>query len=132
MKLLLDTNAYSALVEAQPDVGQRIREAEKVMISTVVLGELLYGFHNGSRYEQNRRVLDKFLREPNVRVVTLTLTTAERFGEIFASLRKRGKPIPTNDIWIAAQAIENGADLLSSDPHFRAIENLSWLSFPAH
>src|SRR3954451_10840489 len=131
MKLLLDTNAYSALVEAQPDVGQRIREAEKVMISTVVLGELLYGFHNGSRYEQNRRVLDKFLREPNVRVVTLTLTTAERFGEIFASLRKRGKPIPTNDIWIAAQAIENGADLLSSDPHFRAIENLSWLSFPA-
>jgi tRNA(fMet)-specific endonuclease VapC len=131
MRLLLDTNAYSALVEARPDVGQRIREAEEVIISTVVLGEVLFGFHNGSRYEQNRRVLDKFLREPNVRVVTLTLTTAEYFGEIFASLRKRGKPIPTNDIWIAAQAIENEADLLSSDPHFGYIENLSWLSFPA-
>jgi tRNA(fMet)-specific endonuclease VapC len=131
MRLLLDTNAYSALVEARPDVGQRIREAEEVMISTVVLGEVLFGFHNGSRYEQNRRVLDKFLREPNVHVVTLTLTTAEHFGEIFASLRKRGKPIPTNDIWIAAQAIENDADLLSSDPHFGYIENLSWLSFPA-
>ena len=131
MRLLLDTNAYSALVEARPDVGQRVREAEGVIISTVVLGEILFGFHNGSRYEQNRRVLDKFLSEPNVRVVTLTLTTAERFGEIFTSLRKRGKPIPTNDIWIAAQAIENNADLLSSDPHFKHIENSSWLSFPA-
>jgi tRNA(fMet)-specific endonuclease VapC len=131
MRLLLDTNAYSALVEARPDVGQRIREAEEVMISTVVLGEVLFGFHNGSRYEQNRRVLDRFLREPNVRVVTLTLRTAERFGEIFASLRRRGKPIPTNDIWNAAQAIENDADLLSSDPHFGYIESLSWLSFPA-
>lgn len=131
MKLLLDTNAYSALVEARPDVGQHVREAEEVVISTVVLGEILFGFHNGSRYEQNRRVLDKFLHEPNVRVITLTLTTAERFGEIFANLRKRGKPIPTNDIWIAAQAMENDADLLSSDPHFEYIENLSWLSFPA-
>ena len=131
MRLLLDTNAYSALVEARPDVGQHIREAKEVMISTVVLGEVLFGFHNGSRYEQNRRVLDRFLREPNVRVITLTLTTAERFGEIFASLRRRGRPIPTNDIWIAAQAIENDADLLSSDPHFGYIENLSWLSFSA-
>lgn len=131
MRLLLDTNAYSALVEARSDVGQHVREAEEVIISTVVLGEILFGFHNGSRYEQNRRVLDKFLQEPNVRVVTLTLTTAERFGEIFTSLRKRGKPIPTNDIWIAAQAMENDADLLSSDPHFKYIENLSWLSFPA-
>src|SRR3954451_20644663 len=131
MKLLLDTNAYSALVEAQPDVGQRIREAEKVMISTVVLGEVLFGFHNGSRYEQNRRVLDKFLREPKVRIVTLTLTTAERFGEIFANLRKRGKPIPTNDIWIAAQAIENDSNLLSSDAHFKYVERLSWLPLPS-
>ena len=131
MRLLLDTNAYSALVEARPEVGQRVREAEEVVISTVVLGEILFGLHNGSRYEQNRRVLDKFLREPNVRVVTLTLMTAELFGGIFANLRKIGKPIPTNDIWIAAQAIENGADLLSSDPHFGYIENLPWLSFPA-
>ncbi|HEY4588260.1 MAG TPA: type II toxin-antitoxin system VapC family toxin, partial [Thermoanaerobaculia bacterium] len=68
MRLLLDTNAYSALAEARPDVGQHIREAEEVMISTVVLGEVLFGFHNGSRYEQNRRVLDKFLREPKVRI----------------------------------------------------------------
>jgi tRNA(fMet)-specific endonuclease VapC len=130
MRILIDTNAYSALVEGQSEIGIRVREAEEVLISTVVLGELLFGFHNGSRYEQNRRVLDRFLREPRVQVVTLTFTTAERFGEIFASLRKRGKPIPTNDIWIAAQAIENDSSLLSSDPHFGFVEKLSWLSFP--
>lgn len=130
MRILIDTNAYSALVEGQPEIGIRVREAKEVLISTVVLGELLFGFHNGSRYEQNRHVLDRFLREPRVQVVTLTLNTAELFGEIFAGLRKRGKPIPTNDIWIAAQAIENDSSLLSSDPHFGFVEKLSWLSFP--
>jgi tRNA(fMet)-specific endonuclease VapC len=130
MRILLDTNAYSALVEGQPEIGVHVREAEEVLISTVVLGELLFGFHNGSRYEQNRRVLDRFLREPRVQIVTLTITTAERFGEIFASLRKRGKPIPTNDIWIAAQAVETRSGLLSFDSHFREVDGLSWIALP--
>jgi tRNA(fMet)-specific endonuclease VapC len=130
MRILLDTNAYSALVEGQPEIGIHVREAEEVLISTVVLGELLFGFHNGSRYEQNRRVLDRFLHEPGVQIVTLTFTTAERFGEIFANLRKRGKPIPTNDIWIAAQAVETGSDLLSFDSHFREVDGLSWIALP--
>ncbi|HEX4497923.1 MAG TPA: type II toxin-antitoxin system VapC family toxin [Thermoanaerobaculia bacterium] len=130
MRVLLDTNAYSALVENQPEIGRQIRDAEEVLVSTIVLGELLFGFHNGSRYEQNRAVLEKFLREPRVRILTLTFTTAERFGEIFASLRRRGKPIPTNDIWIAAQAIESESDLLSSDAHFKFVENLSWVPLP--
>jgi tRNA(fMet)-specific endonuclease VapC len=130
MRVLLDTNAYSALVENQPEIGRQIRDAEEVLVSTIVLGELLFGFHNGSRYEQNRAVLEKFLREPRVRILTLTFTTAERFGEIFASLRRRGKPIPTNDIWIAAQAIESKSDLLSSDAHFKFVENLSWVPLP--
>jgi tRNA(fMet)-specific endonuclease VapC len=130
MRVLLDTNAYSAFVRGRPDVVERVRQADDVMISTIVVGELLFGFHNGSRYEQNRRVLQEFLDYPHVRMVTLTFATAERFGEIFASLRKRGKPIPTNDIWIAAQAIENEAKLISSDSHFEFVENLSWLSLP--
>ena len=130
MRVLLDTNAYSAFVRGRPDVVKRVRQADEVMLSTVVLGELLFGFHNGSQYEQNRRILQEFLNDPQVRVVTLTLATAEHFGEIFANLRKRGKPIPTNDIWIAAQAIENDSNLLSSDSHFNYVERLSWLPLP--
>jgi tRNA(fMet)-specific endonuclease VapC len=131
MRILLDSNAYSAMVRGQIEVTDRIREAEEMLLSIVVMGELLYGFHNGSRYRENRRILDEFLTHPNVRVVTLTPTTAERFGEIFTSLRRKGRPIPTNDIWIAAQAIETDCGLLSSDPHFEAIEGLSWIRFPA-
>ena len=131
MRVLLDTNAYSALVENQPEIRQRVHIAEEVLISAVVLGELLFGFHNGSRYEQNRAVLERFLQESNVRVVTLTFTTAERFGEIFTRLRRRGKPIPTNDIWIAAQAIEHESDLLSADSHFQFVETLSWIRLPS-
>ena len=115
MRVLLDTNAYSALIAGQHEVGERIREAEEVLFSTIVLGELLFGFHSGSRYERNRRLLDEFLQEPRVRIVTLSLVTAERFGEI----------------WIAAQAMENDSELLSADSHFGFVENLSWLSFPA-
>jgi tRNA(fMet)-specific endonuclease VapC len=100
-----------------------------VLLSTVVAGELLYGFRNGSRYEANVRVLAEFLEDPNVRVLTVTWDTADLFGRISADLRKKGRPIPTNDIWIAAHAQESGADLISSDPHFGYIDGLSWRSF---
>jgi tRNA(fMet)-specific endonuclease VapC len=130
MRVLLDTNAYSAFVRGRPEVVRSVSQADEVMLSMVVLGELLFGFHNGSQYEQNRRLLEEFLRDPQVQIVTLTFTTAELFGKIFAGLRKRGKPIPTNDIWIAAQAIENDSSLLSSDSHFEYVEKLSWLPLP--
>lgn len=129
MRILLDTNAYSALALGRPEVSEAVRQAEELILSTIVLGELLFGFHNGSRYLENRRRLRNFLQEPRVRTVTPTPVTAEHFGEISAELRRRGRPIPTNDVWIAAQAIETGADLLSADAHFGEIDGLSWVAF---
>lgn len=131
MKILLDANAYTAMVQGRPEVTGLVRQAEEILFSLVVMGELLFGFYNGSRYQENRRGLDKFLQNPNVTVVTLTSVTADHFGKISTSLRRKGRPIPTNDIWIAAQAMESGSELISSDPHFEAIEGLSWVSFPA-
>jgi tRNA(fMet)-specific endonuclease VapC len=131
MRVLLDTNAYSALSRGRLEASDHFRQAQEVILSTIVLGELLFGFQNGSRYLDNRRRLEEFLQQPRVRIVTLTLETAEHFGEISAKLRKRGKPIPTNDIWIAAQAVETGSDLLSSDSHFGEIEGLAWIALPA-
>jgi tRNA(fMet)-specific endonuclease VapC len=131
MRILLDTNAYSALIHGRSEVADQVREAEEVLLSTVVLGEVLYGFRNGSRYQENRKRLDEFLENPHVQIVTLTPVTSEHFGLISANLRRKGKPIPTNDIWIAAQTIETQCDLISSDPHFGVVEGLSWISFPA-
>jgi tRNA(fMet)-specific endonuclease VapC len=56
----------------------------------------------------------------------VTLETADRFGRIAAALRRRGTPIPTNDVWIAAHAFESGAELLSFDRHFEQIDGLAW------
>ena len=129
MRVLLDTNAYSALMRGHREVAALVRRSEGVLLSSVVVGELLYGFRHGSRFEKNAARLEAFLADPYVAPVPVTLDTADRFGRIAALLRRRGEPIPTNDIWIAAQAMETGADLLSSDAHFGAVDGLAWIPF---
>ncbi len=130
MKVLLDTNAYSALKRGRPEVVARVHGAHQVVLSSVVLGELVFGFRNGSRYEQNKRQLEQFLRSPHVRVRAVTQSTAEHFGRIAAQLRRKGTPIPTNDIWIAAHAMESSSELLSYDHHFDKVEDLRWVLLP--
>lgn len=131
MRILLDTNAYSALLRGHDDVADRVRRAEQVVFSTVVAGELLLGFRLGSRLKKNMAELDAFLENPYVSLVPVTLTTADRFARIAAALRAKGRPIPTNDIWIAAHAMEAGAELLSFDAHFGAIDGLAWVALSA-
>ncbi|VAX05514.1 hypothetical protein MNBD_GAMMA26-1597 [hydrothermal vent metagenome] len=127
MKLLLDTNAYSALMQGQSEVVERVRKAERVLISSIVAGELMFGFRNGNRVEQNLTQFKDFLASPLVDLLPVTLTTADRFSRITLALRKKGRPIPTNDIWIAAHTLETGADILSYDRHFEEIDGLPWI-----
>jgi tRNA(fMet)-specific endonuclease VapC len=126
VRLLLDTNAYSALKRGHPAAADLVRRSEEVLFSTVVAGELLYGFRCGNRFERNRQELDEFMANPFVKVVPVTMATADRFSRVAAALRKRGTPIPVNDIWVAAQAMETGAELLSLDRHYEAIDGLAW------
>jgi tRNA(fMet)-specific endonuclease VapC len=128
MKIILDTNAYSAFMRGHPGVAEHIRRAERVFFSAVVVGELLFGFHYGKRYKQNLEELEAFLSNPYVEFVPVTMNTADRFGRIAAILRRKGTPLPTNDIWIAAHALETGADLISHDQHFRVVDGLIWVS----
>jgi tRNA(fMet)-specific endonuclease VapC len=129
MRILLDTNAYSALMRGVAEVADRVRRAERVLLSPIVIGELLYGFRNGSRNAETTRQLDEFLENPFVELMTVTRATADRFAGIALGLKRKGRPLPVNDVWIAAQALETGADLLSSDGHFGEVEGLSWLRF---
>ena len=126
MKISLDTNAYVALKRGHEEVADRVRRAEQVLVSAVVAGELMFGFRHGSRFQQNLRDLEAFLENPLVALIPVTFTTADRFGRIAADLRARGTPIPTNDIWIAAHALESGSELLSLDRHFDAVQGLPW------
>lgn len=129
MRLVLDTNAYSALMRGHQAIAALVRRSEAVLVPAVVAGELLYGFRLGDRFEENAARLQAFLAMSAVELLPVSLTTADRFGRIAAALRRKGSPIPTNDIWIAAQAMEVGADLLSSDSHFGVIDGLAWLPF---
>jgi predicted nucleic acid-binding protein len=127
MKVLLDTSAYSALKRGVDAVIRRVTRAETVFLSAVVAGELLSGFRQGLRLRKNLAELDAFIDNPHVTVVPVSLVTADRFGRIAAALRAKGRPIPTNDIWIAAHAMETGADLLSFDAHFVEVDGLAWV-----
>lgn len=131
MRVLLDTNAYSGMMRGDQAVVAWLRKAEQVLLSPVVAGELLFGFRRGSRLKRNLAELDEFLDNPYVSLVPVTFTTADRFSRIAAALREKGRPIPTNDIWIAAQAMESGADLLSYDAHFAEIDGLAWVNLSA-
>lgn len=124
MRLLLDTNAYSALMRGRNDVVAVVRRAELLYLSAIVVGELLFGFRNGARYERNRDTFRAFLANPYVEFLDVTHTTADRFARIASGLRRKGTPIPTNDMWIAAHALEVGADLMSFDRHFEVVEGL--------
>lgn len=126
MKLLLDTNAYSALARGETSLAERVRKAHTILVSSIVAGELLHGFRQGNRYEVNLRQFDAFLDRSFVDLVPVGLATADRFARIMTALRAKGRPIPTNDVWIAAHAMETGAELLSRDGHFGEIDGLVW------
>lgn len=127
MRRLLDTNAYTLYVANAPEMLPLIQDSDQILMSSVVLGELLYGFQFGSHYRANLDVLERFLRQLSVSVVPVHRTTAERYARIATTLRRKGRPIPANDMWIAAQAIEAGADLVSYDSHFEAVDGLFWV-----
>lgn len=127
LKRLLDTNAYSAFRKQDDNVRAEMAIADGILIPVVVAGELLAGFKQGSRYQVNRRELEEFLAEPTVRLVQPSLATADWYSRIWAVLKRQGTPIPTNDIWIAAQTLDEGATLISRDRHFEHVPGLSWI-----
>ncbi len=124
MKLLLDTNAYTGLLKGDARIAGAVRSAEGIVMSPVVIGELLFGYRNGNRYEENLAELERFLANPFVETLSIGRHTCDYFGLVAAQLRRDGAPIPQNDIWIAAQTMESGAALLSLDAHFSHVENL--------
>ncbi|MCY3814507.1 MAG: type II toxin-antitoxin system VapC family toxin [Gammaproteobacteria bacterium] len=127
MRVLLDSNAYSQWKRGHPQVAELVRSSSEILVPLVVVGELLYGFQHGQRADENTRDLRTFLDNRRVSVVTMSMTTANRYARIAANLRRKGRPIPTNDIWIAAHAMETGADLVSLDGHFAEVDGLAWI-----
>lgn len=122
--LMMDTSAYAMFKRGHAEAISQIRKAEVIFLPTIVLGELLAGFESGSRRTINRKELDAFLASSRVFVSPVTSETAERYARIYAFLRENGRPIPTNDLWIAASAMEHSAILLTADAHFLQVPQI--------
>jgi len=122
--ILLDTNAVSALFNGDTQILDYLAKADRVCLSTVVLGELQAGFYMGSKVRENQLNLDKLLSRPTVEILPVTAETSDYYGRLVAALRKAGHPIPVNDLWIAAQTLEQGAILISYDKHFTHVSGL--------
>jgi predicted nucleic acid-binding protein len=117
-RVLLDTSAYSLLMRGCKDVAGFLDAAEEVYLPAVVIGELLAGFKKGNSEQRNREILDRFIEVSRVFSLPVDEETSERYAVILDYLRRQGTPIPTNDLWIAATAMQHGLVLISSDRHF--------------
>jgi tRNA(fMet)-specific endonuclease VapC len=128
-RILLDTSAYSAFFRGDERTLRAVQEADEITVSPIVLGELKAGFRGGRHPKKNEAELAAFLASPRVRVVALDEETPDRYAEIVHSLRSAGTPIPTNDVWIAASAMQHGLRVATTDGHFRKVPQIlvDWL-----
>jgi len=111
-------------MRGHPPLQRRLEEADEILLPATMLGELHAGFRAGSRAADNVAVLAEFRRQPGVMVIDITDNVAERYGAVVAELRRQGTPIPTNDIWIAATALEHGGRVVAYDDHFGRVPGL--------
>ena len=126
-RILIDTNIYSYALRGDQSVIKILQKAEVIGLSSISVGELISGFKAGNQEEKNREELDIFLDSPRVQLVYIDEVTADYYAEILNNLREIGKPIPTNDIWIAACAFQHGLKLYSRDVHFKSVKGLMHL-----
>jgi predicted nucleic acid-binding protein len=124
-RILLDTSALSAHLRGHEGVVEAVRSASRIAVTPIVLGELSAGFRGGSRYEENRDLLRRFQESPRVRILGIDVDTADRYALIHDSLRRAGTPIPTNDMWIAASAMQFGLLLVATDAHYERIPQIA-------
>ncbi len=129
-KILLDTNAYTRLLAGEKAVLQAIANADTIYMSVFVLGELHAGFRSGTKEQENKDLLQRFLSRPGVNTLNATAETAEVFGYVKSSLKKAGTPLPVNDIWIAAHAVESGSVVVTYDGHFEITRGLRLWAMP--
>jgi tRNA(fMet)-specific endonuclease VapC len=123
-RIILDTNFYTAFKRNEDEAVNLVKRAEFIAVNTVVLGELYSGFRCGKKEKQNRAELDQFLDSIRVDTIKLDDETAEFYAQVFSELRQKGRPIPSNDLWLAASALQHGLALATYDEHFNSISGL--------
>jgi predicted nucleic acid-binding protein len=111
-------------MRGQRSLQDRLESADEVLLPVTVLGELYAGFRHGHQEQENLSLLAAFRAQPGVVVLDTTDNVSQRYATVVSLLKRQGTPIPTNDIWIAAAALENGGRLVAYDSHFENVPGL--------
>jgi tRNA(fMet)-specific endonuclease VapC len=125
--VILDTNGLSALADGDAALEPLLRQCSQVALPVIVLGEYLYGIRKSRNHLQYRRWLAEFL--PKCRVLDVDSSTAEAYAGVREELKSKGRPVPANDLWIAALACQHGLPVVSRDQHFdfvSGVKRLEW------
>ncbi|QPM67050.1 type II toxin-antitoxin system VapC family toxin [Atribacter laminatus] len=130
MNILIDTNAYASFKYGEETTVAILQKAELIGLSVIVIGELLSGFRLGKYEKQNCKELNDFIASTRVRILFIDENTTYYYSMIYHQLKEKGKPIPTNDLWIAATAFQNGLPIFTYDRHFSEIDGLLVINSP--
>ena len=120
-KILLDTNAYTSLLTGDENLLDVVAAAEILYMSIFVMGELYAGFAGGTRENENRETLHRFLKTSTAKILNATTETASVFSFVKNQLKKAGTPLPITDVWIAAHGLESGSTIVTYDAHFTMV-----------
>ncbi len=121
-EIVLDTNVIIELFKGNPKILAKLKGFQLINISSIVLGELMLGAYRSSDPHRHLAQINKFLRRCHV--IAVTVETADEYAQIKSHLLSKGKPIPENDIWIAAVTKYHNLTLISADKHFAEVNML--------
>lgn len=124
MRVAVDTNRLTDLLRGDSLLAERLGACDEVWVPLMVLGEMKAGFHGGTQRRRNEGLLQRFLAKATVSVLLPSRETAEHYARIFVQLKRAGTPVPDNDLWIAALALEHDLTLITRDRHFERIPQL--------
>lgn len=123
-RVLIDTNIYIEFLRGDENINNILNSADLIAFSVVSIGEILAGFKIWSDEKKYLNELDEFLYSPRLIIYDIDTETSEFYAKIYNELRSAGNPIPTNDMWIAALALQHGIKLLTNDRHFTKVAGL--------
>ncbi|HAH56145.1 MAG TPA: VapC toxin family PIN domain ribonuclease [Flavobacterium sp.] len=123
-KFIIDANVIIDYLRGKNNLLSQLMENEVVSISVIVIGELIFGAENSIQIKKHLSQVEELLSKVNI--VGIDYETAKIYGKIRADLRKKGTPIPENDIWIAATAMQHNFTLITNDKHFANINLLKY------
>ena len=124
MRVALDTNRLTDLFQGDAELAELLATCDEVWLPLIVLAEIKAGFYGGTQQHRNEVLLRKFMAKPTVGMVLPGRETAEQYARLFVQLKRAGTPVPDNDLWIAALALENDLALITRDRHFDNIPQL--------